>query len=298
MNQHKWRVMHFSKTTTTAAQIAMLLAGPALVMGGPLVLVADLTEDFRAHVMADGVSSDDNPVLSDDGGNWRFYSSSTESPTSPGASIWPLTPGNYRGPVYNDATQQNTFPAIGNHNIIPGHGGYTMNSEHLGFHPGHHSSARQYLAIEWRRGLDLSSFLTMHLEVDSLGNNCGNGVSATVFAGSGQLIMARRNIGAQGILEVEVQFEAILGDQGIWIMLGNRGEWSCDQSSIAARLAPAIPCNAADLTLPIGLLDLADINAFTSGFLAQDPIADLNDDGLFDLQDISQFATAFAGGCN
>jgi len=56
-------------------------------------------------------------------------------------------------------------------------------------------------------------------------------------------------------------------------------------------------CNPADLAEPFGLLDLADINAFTAGFVAMEPIADLNADGLFDLSDIILFVESFTAGC-
>lgn len=65
--------------------------------------------------------------------------------------------------------------------------------------------------------------------------------------------------------------------------------------SVIIRIVPN--CNSADLVAPFAILDLADINAFVAGFLAQDPIADLNSDGLFDLGDISAFITAFQTGC-
>ena len=58
------------------------------------------------------------------------------------------------------------------------------------------------------------------------------------------------------------------------------------------------PCSSADLAPPFGLLDLADVNAFAAGFIAMNPIADLNADGLFDLADINLFVTAFLGGCS
>lgn len=57
------------------------------------------------------------------------------------------------------------------------------------------------------------------------------------------------------------------------------------------------PCNPADLAEPFDLLDLADITAFATGFLAMHPIADLVADGLFDLSDINAFVTAFTAGC-
>ncbi|USN99391.1 MAG: hypothetical protein H6810_01560 [Phycisphaeraceae bacterium] len=63
-------------------------------------------------------------------------------------------------------------------------------------------------------------------------------------------------------------------------------------------LAQAGPCNDADLAEPYDVLDLADINAFTSGFLAQDPIADLAEPfGVLDLNDINAFIAGFISGC-
>ena len=56
-------------------------------------------------------------------------------------------------------------------------------------------------------------------------------------------------------------------------------------------------CALADIAEPFGLLDLADITAFVSGFLDAAPFADLNADGLFDLSDINLFVTSFIAGC-
>ena len=56
-------------------------------------------------------------------------------------------------------------------------------------------------------------------------------------------------------------------------------------------------CNAADLAEPFGILDLSDVDAFTAGFVAGDPLADLSDDSLLDLTDIDIFIAAFTGGC-
>ena len=57
------------------------------------------------------------------------------------------------------------------------------------------------------------------------------------------------------------------------------------------------PCGPADLAEPFGVLDLADINAFVSGFVSQNPAADLDDNGIFDLSDINLFVGAFLAGC-
>jgi hypothetical protein len=46
-----------------------------------------------------------------------------------------------------------------------------------------------------------------------------------------------------------------------------------------------------------GVLDLADINLFVSGFVGMDSIADLDGDGVFDLTDINLFVSGFTAGC-
>lgn len=59
--------------------------------------------------------------------------------------------------------------------------------------------------------------------------------------------------------------------------------------------APACP---ADLAPPAGVLDLADVQAFVTGFVAMDPIADLAAPfGVFDLGDLQAFVGAFNAGC-
>jgi hypothetical protein len=67
--------------------------------------------------------------------------------------------------------------------------------------------------------------------------------------------------------------------------------------SIRLEITGSPSCNAADLAEPFGLLDLADITAFISGFIAQDPASDIDGNGLFDLADITAFVTAFTAGC-
>ncbi len=57
-------------------------------------------------------------------------------------------------------------------------------------------------------------------------------------------------------------------------------------------------CNDADLVRPFGVIDLADVNAFTTAFRALDPIADLAEEfGVFDLNDVQAFINAFNEGC-
>lgn len=53
----------------------------------------------------------------------------------------------------------------------------------------------------------------------------------------------------------------------------------------------------ADLAEPLGVLDLADINAFITGFVEMLPQADLSGDGVWDLEDIGLFIESFIAGC-
>jgi hypothetical protein len=62
-------------------------------------------------------------------------------------------------------------------------------------------------------------------------------------------------------------------------------------------IAGAPGCNPADLAEPWGLLDLDDVTAFVTAFMAQDPLADLDGSGVFDLADIVAFVEAFMAGC-
>lgn len=58
-----------------------------------------------------------------------------------------------------------------------------------------------------------------------------------------------------------------------------------------------VPCPA-DLALPFGVLDLADIDAFVIGFLGENPAGDLAEPwGVFDLGDIGTFVGSFLAGC-
>jgi hypothetical protein len=71
-------------------------------------------------------------------------------------------------------------------------------------------------------------------------------------------------------------------------------------SSKVVSLVAAGPagCNDADLAEPFGVLDLADVQAFIAGFVAQDPIADLAPPtGVWDLADVQAFVAAFTAGC-
>ena len=57
-------------------------------------------------------------------------------------------------------------------------------------------------------------------------------------------------------------------------------------------------CNPADIALPLGVLDLADIQCFISAFIDGAPAADIAEPfDVYDLADIQEFISAFNTGC-
>jgi hypothetical protein len=70
------------------------------------------------------------------------------------------------------------------------------------------------------------------------------------------------------------------------------------EAIVALGLPGPGPCNAADNAAPFGVLDLADVQGFIAGFLAQTAAADLAAPfGVWDLADINAFIAAFNAGC-
>ncbi|USN99472.1 MAG: BNR-4 repeat-containing protein [Phycisphaeraceae bacterium] len=88
--------------------------------------------------------------------------------------------------------------------------------------------------------------------------------------------------------KLHMYYQAHMGD-------GAASPVSILQWDAGAHFAPPCP---ADVAEPFGLLDLADINAFITGFLSSDPIADIAAPfGVFDLADVNLFVTSFLSGC-
>jgi hypothetical protein len=72
--------------------------------------------------------------------------------------------------------------------------------------------------------------------------------------------------------------------------------WRLDDIEVGGE-SRASDCPA-DLAPPAGVLDLADINAFTAGFIASDPVSDLAAPfGVWDLADVNAFVASFIAGC-
>ena len=56
-------------------------------------------------------------------------------------------------------------------------------------------------------------------------------------------------------------------------------------------------CGPADLAEPWGVLDNADISAFVTMFLGDDPAVDYDENSIYDLADVVGFINAFTAGC-
>lgn len=74
--------------------------------------------------------------------------------------------------------------------------------------------------------------------------------------------------------------------------------WDSITAAEAIALGRDLLWCGADIAAPYGVFDLADLQLFVSGFVAGDPIADMNSDGVFDLADIQQFVAAFVNECD
>jgi hypothetical protein len=84
---------------------------------------------------------------------------------------------------------------------------------------------------------------------------------------------------------------ALAAGPGVFAMAAPTGD-----GAVIVDLTPA--CTPADLAPPFGVLDLADLTAFVTAFLAGDPAADFAPPaGVLDLADLTAFVVSFTGGC-
>lgn len=106
--------------------------------------------------------------------------------------------------------------------------------------------------------------------------------------------------GEFGLVEVTLPGSAAHGALSVAIEVqgGAPGDtWRLDDLELGGESRDDSDCPA-DLAPPFGVLDLADINAFVSAFIANEPLADLAPPfGVFDLADVNAFVTSFVSGC-
>ena len=88
-----------------------------------------------------------------------------------------------------------------------------------------------------------------------------------------------------------------LGTEGGYASGDINGDRFVDNDDLAAFDGTDGPCVAADLAMPFGVLDGADVNAFITAFGASSASADLTDDGVVDGADVNAFISQFGAGC-
>lgn len=124
-----------------------------------------------------------------------------------------------------------------------------------------------------------------------IGSGIQGGTAYTFNAESGQRIATLRPMQVSGN-----QFgraTALHDDQAI---VGNPMDAALGTQSGAVYRFD-LPCSPADIAVPVGPIDLADINTFIEYFLGRDAIADLDGNGFFDAADIVGFIAAINEGC-
>jgi hypothetical protein len=88
-----------------------------------------------------------------------------------------------------------------------------------------------------------------------------------------------------------------LGTEGGYASGDINGDQFVDNDDLAAFDGTGGPCVAADLAMPFGVLDGADVNAFITAFGASSASADLTEDGVVDGADVNAFISQFGAGC-
>jgi hypothetical protein len=147
----------------------------------------------------------------------------------------------------------------------------------------------EQVTLTWRTDDDGAFFGEGVAGVDLLLSTDGGASFTTQLTGEaddGTLVWTVPDVGTgQGVLRV------VARDAD-----GNEGFDDTDEAFIIN--GGDKPCSAADIAEPVGVLDLADVQAFIAGFTGLDPIADLADpSGVFDLADVQAFIDGFVPGC-
>ncbi len=94
---------------------------------------------------------------------------------------------------------------------------------------------------------------------------------------------------------------AVLPSEPLYLVFASGAESLDQQDAALAWVEQNLiggACNPADVAEPRGILDLADIGAFVTGFTGGEPIADIAEPfGVYDLADIATFVDSFTTGC-
>jgi len=130
----------------------------------------------------------------------------------------------------------------------------------------------------------------------------GDGGSIGFFTAGGQQLVTNAFGGAfissgWRLLSVAYTVNPAFAGQRLQVRVAGLGQQAnFDNVEVLKSTVP--PCSVADVALPFGVIDLADIDAFIAAFNGGDPLADIAAPfGVIDLSDIDAFIASFIAGC-
>lgn len=125
----------------------------------------------------------------------------------------------------------------------------------------------------------------------------GTSFSAPAVSGVAALMFsANPDITPQQVRDILYSTTLDLGTPGEDNQFGS-GLVNAREAVASAVGIPTGPCNLADVAEPYGVLNLIDSQTFVFGFRGEVPVADLVEDGIYNLSDVQAFLIAFGAGC-
>ena len=136
-------------------------------------------------------------------------------------------------------------------------------------------------------------------------NRVGGGVGAAPAVGGSSATLFSFDVTVDGgamagdIIELNFDGAVVLDANNSLITVASNDPNAVPLTLVGATVTVgAAGCNAADISMPFGTLDIADVVGFLQLFGAMDPAADIAAPmGTFDIADVVGFLQVFGGGC-
>ena len=206
-------------------------------LGLPTTVIAQLRGDYDAHTPVHGVSSQAaNIADTQGGGEWSFYSATTQDPTAGGSNLTDLVfdtaaSGVRTANAYADpGTQPYTLPAISITQLISGGAEGAPGPNELALHPGEQSMLRQYMVTRWTAGAGEAGQVLVNGTLQDIGVAVDN-VTFAVFDNAGGVLLPSQVVGTT---QFSFSFETTVGvGDDLWFVVGNQGNYYSDQSAMS-----------------------------------------------------------------
>lgn len=139
----------------------------------------------------------------------------------------------------------------------------------------------------------------------SSGYNMDVRASLNTIISTGDVLLSNTNYGALGagstrtITNQSVQLPPNMapGNYYIGLIVNDAADAVSGNNTIADSATITVRACTADLAAPWGILDFFDLQAFLGYYSAQDPRADLTNDGVWDFFDLQTFLSSYSAGC-